>query len=86
MKYLIVTYVRKANGEVDEQLEVANKISKANLRMANIILDFSLQKVVRCVVDREKIDTDWNRIREYFATHYSAITERIERENTLIHG
>lgn len=81
MKFLIVTYVRKANGLVDELIEVSKRVRSKDVSTANIILDFANKKVVKCVVDRQVLDTDWERLYDYFKTNYPSVIERLERES-----
>jgi hypothetical protein len=43
-------------------------------------MDFKLQKVEKCIIDRQKVDTDWDRLHTYYSEHYPAIIQRLESE------
>jgi hypothetical protein len=47
MRYAFYTYYKKPNGQIDEVMEVANRVKKTDLQTANVILDFRDQKVVK---------------------------------------
>ena len=40
MRYLILTYFKKPNGQIDESMTVSNKLRDRDLSMGNVILDF----------------------------------------------
>lgn len=81
MRYLILTYVKKANGQIDEQMEVSRRIRTRDVQMANVILDFKELKVVKCTMGGEQVPKDWDRIVSYYHQHYAATIERLFNEN-----
>lgn len=80
MRYLIITYVRKANGQIDEQCEVAKKVKERDITTANVILDFKEQKVDKCMIEGQVITMDWEKAYEYYKRVYPSIVERLEQE------
>ena len=43
MRYLLVSYVRKPNGQMDEQVTVSKRVRTRDLQTCSVVLDF--QKV-----------------------------------------
>ena len=80
MRYLIITYVRKPNGQIDEQCEVANKVKERDITTANVILDFKDKKVDKCLIEGQVITMEWDKAYEYYKRVYPAIVERLEEE------
>lgn len=81
MRYLLITYYRKANGKIDEVMTVSNKIRPKDHQMTNIILDFKDQVVLKCIMDGEQVPKDWDKIVSYFYQYYQATIERLFTEN-----
>ena len=81
MRYLVLTYVRKPDGKINEQMEVARNVKRRDLQMANVILDFKDLKVVKCSMGGVNVPNDWNRILAYYYQHYQATIERLLKEN-----
>lgn len=81
MRYLILTYVKKANGQIDEQMEVSRRVRTRDIQMANVILDFKELKVLKCSMGGELIPKDWDRIVSYYHQHYASTIERLFNEN-----
>ena len=81
MRYLVLTYVKKPDGKINEQMEVTRNIKRRDLQMGNVILDFKELKVVKCSMDGVNVPPDWNRILEYYYQHYESTIERLLREN-----
>ena len=80
MRYLIVTYLKKPNGQIDEQVEVGMRIKTRDIQMANIIMDFKEQKVEKCLIEGQVVTQEWEKLYEYYKKIYPAIVERLERE------
>lgn len=80
MRYLILTYLRKPNGQIDEQAEVTKKVKERDLQTANVILDFKDNKVIKCMIDGKVITMDWEKAYEYYKRVYPSIIERLEQE------
>lgn len=81
MRYMILTYYKKANGQIDEVVAVSKKIKKSDVQTASIILDFQNRVVVMATMKDAKISKDWDTITEYYYKHYPAVIERLYNEN-----
>ena len=81
MRYLLITYVTKANGQIDESTAVAKNLKPRDWQTANVILDFRLQRVEKCTMNGVVVPKDWDRIVSYYYQHYANIIERLFTEN-----
>jgi hypothetical protein len=81
MRYLILTYYRKASGQIDEVMAVSKKIKRRDLQTANVILDFKEQKVLTASMGNQQVPKDWDRIVSYYYQHYAHTIERLFEEN-----
>ena len=81
MRYLLLTYYRKPNGQIDEVMAVAKNIKNRDLQTANVILDFKEQKVIRCTMDGVVVPKEWDKIVSYYYQYYQATFERLFEEN-----
>jgi hypothetical protein len=81
MRYLILTYYKKATGQIDEAMAVAKNLKTRDLQTANVILDFKEQKVLRARIGNEAVPLDWDRIVSYYYQHYTSTIERLFSEN-----
>jgi len=83
MRYLLVTYVKKANGQIDEQVGASRNLKERDLRTCNVILDFKEQKVERAYINGKQIDTTWDMIQDYYSQVYPALIDDLRRDNGL---
>ena len=81
MRYLLLTYYRKPNGQIDESMTVSNRVRDRDLSQANVILDFRDQSVLKCSMDGKTVPKNWDRIVSYYYQHYAATIERLFEEN-----
>ena len=81
MRYALYTYYKKANGQIDEVMAVANRVKKTDLQTANVILDFKDQVVIKCTIDGISGVKDWETVITYYYPHYTATIERLFEEN-----
>lgn len=81
MRYLILTYYKKATGQIDEVMAVSKNIKTRDLQTANVIIDFKELKVLKCSMGGEQVPKDFNRIVEYYMQHYEATIKRLFNEN-----
>jgi hypothetical protein len=80
MRYLLITYVRKANGQIDEQVEITKNLKVKDHQTCNAILDFKEKQVLKCVVEGKVVSTDWDKLSIYYKQVYPSVIERLERE------
>ena len=81
MRYLIITYYKKASGQIDESTAVARNLKMRDHQTASVILDFKKLQVVKANLNGEQAPKDFNRIVEYYMQHYKNIVERLFAEN-----
>lgn len=81
MRYMTLTYFKRASGKIDEVMAVANRIKSKDLQTASIILDFQDQVVIKCVIDGKSMPKEWETIVSYYYKHYQATMERLFKEN-----
>ena len=81
MKYLLITYIRKPNGQIDESVTVSRKLKKTDLQMCNIIMDYSTKQVVKGVVEGKLIEKDWDHLNEYYRKVYTNLVNQLEADN-----
>ena len=81
MRYLVLTYYRKPNGQIDESMSVAKNLKKRDWQMANLILDFKDQKVVLGSLEGKEVVRDWDTVVSYYYQYYANTIERLFTEN-----
>lgn len=81
MRYLLITYVTRAQGKIDEVIAVANNLKPKDLQTCNVILDFKKMEVVLATMNGNTIPKDFNRIVEYYMQHYESTITRLFAEN-----
>ena len=82
MRYLLIVYVRKPNGQIDEQVSISKRVRTSDIQTCNVILDFAKKKIDKCVVEGKVVDTDWNKIIEYYKKVYPTLIDQLEKNNT----
>ncbi len=82
MKYLLITYVRKPNGQIDEQVAVSKRVRQSDIQTCNVIIDYSRKKVDKCVIEGKVVDTDFVRMNEYYKRIYPSLIDQLEKTNT----
>lgn len=80
IRYLLITFIRKPTGQIDEQIQVSKKIKPADLQTCNIILDFASKKVEKSVIEGKKIETDWEKMHTYYSQIYPSLITQLEKE------
>lgn len=80
MRYLLITYVRKPNGQIDEQVEITRNLRPKDIQICNVILDFKDKKVERCFIEGKVVSQDWDQLRNYYYTVYPDVIDRIEKD------
>ena len=81
MRYLIITYYKKANGQIDESTALARNLKMRDHQTASVILDFKKLAVVKANLNGETVPKDFNKIVEYYMQHYENIIRRLFEEN-----
>lgn len=83
MRYLLIQYLRKPGGQIDEQVTVSKKVKPTDISMCNVIMDYQTKKIDKCVIEGKRLDTDWEKMNEYYKKVYPALIEQLEKNNNL---
>ena len=83
MRYMLLTFLRKPGGQIDEVLKVSKKIKNTDLSTCNIIMDYADKKVEKCVIEGKKLDTSFDQLHEYYKKIYPALVEQLEKEAAI---
>ena len=51
MRYLLVSFLRKKAGQIDEMVSVTKRVRTSDMENTNVILDFADKKVVKCLIE-----------------------------------
>lgn len=81
MRYLILTYYRKPDGRMEEAMTVAKNLKTRDIQTANVILDFKKLDVVKASMGGVNVPRDFNRIVDYYFSHYENVITRLFNEN-----
>jgi len=79
MRYFIVTYLRKPDGKIDEQVEIAKTLKERDISTANIILDFKEKKVQKSVIQGQNVPTVWDTIVAHYRQVYPDYIDQLEK-------
>ena len=81
MRYLIITYYKKANGQTDEAMAVAKNLRARDIQTATVILDFKKLEVTKASMGGINVPKNFDNIVGYYMQHYEQIITRLFREN-----
>lgn len=80
MRYLLITFVRKPGGQIDELVTVSKRVKPADLQTCNVIIDYSAKKVQKCVIEGKVVDTDFEKMDAYYKQVYPNLISQLEKE------
>jgi len=83
VRYLLITFFRKPNGQIDEQVSIGKRVRPADLQTCNVILDYSKKKIDKCVIEGSIVDPDWDRMNEYYKRIYPTLIDQLEKNNSV---
>jgi len=83
MRYLLITFIRKPGGQIDELVSVSKRVKTADLNTCNIILDYAKKKVDKSVVEGKKVEMDFEKLNEYYRKVYPQLINQLEKESTV---
>lgn len=81
MRYLLVSYVKKANGKMDEQVTVSKRLRTKDLQTCAVVLDFQKGEVVVASMNGTTIPKNFPKIRDFYQQHYKRLVEDLEALN-----
>ena len=82
MRYLLIKFFRKPGGQIDEQVTVSKRLKTSDLQMCNVILDFNKKKLEKCIIEGKVVDSDFQRMSEYYRKIYPSLVDQLEKNNT----
>jgi len=83
MRYLLITFMRKPGGQIDEQVAVSKKVKPSDLKTCNVILDYAKKKVDKCVIEGKVLDREWDKMHEYYLRIYPNLISQLEKEASI---
>lgn len=81
MRYLVITYYKKANGQTDEAMAVTKNLKTRDIQTATVILDFKKLEVVKASMGGVNVPKNFDNIVSYYMQHYEQIITRLFNEN-----
>jgi hypothetical protein len=83
MRYFLISYYQKPNGQMDEVVAVSGSLKTRDRQTAAVILDFRTQSVLQCSMNGTTVPKDWDRIVSFYYQHYAATFDRLAKENGI---
>ena len=83
MRYLLVSFLRRRAGQIDEMVSVTKRVRTSDMESNNVILDFAEKKVVKCLIEGKEHDTSFDKMRDYYNRVYPKLVEQLEREASI---
>ena len=83
MRYLLITFMRKPNGQIDEQVAVSKKVKPSDFQTCNVILDYAKKKVDKCVIEGKALDREWDKMHDYYLRIYPNLIAQLEKEASI---
>lgn len=83
MRYLLIQFLRKPGGQIDEQVTVTKKVKSSDLQTCNVILDYAKKKVDKCVIEGKSLEREWDRMHDYYVRIYPNLIAQLEKEATI---
>lgn len=79
MRYLLITYLRQPNGQIDEQVGYSKRIKDSDRQTVNVILDYKKQVVVKCVIESKVVGTSFEKLSEYYREVYPSLVDQLTK-------
>ncbi len=77
MRYLLITYMRKSGGQIDEQVGFSKKVRDKDLETCNVIVDYKDQKVVKCIIEGKRVETTFDLLNDYYKKIYPELITQL---------
>ena len=61
-------------------VKIAKKLKPADIQTCNVILDYGNKKINKCVIEGKKLDTDFDKMNDYYKKIYPQLIEQLEKE------
>ena len=80
MRYLLITFMRKPGGQIDEQVTISKRVKTSDLQTVNVIIDYAKKTVDKCVIEGRIVDTDFDKMNDYYKRIYPNLISQLEKE------
>lgn len=77
---MIITYLKRANGQMDEQMLVSKRLRNRDISSGSVILDFKTRNVVKGSFESLLVPKDFDRVTDYYRRYYKQTIEQLELE------
>ena len=83
MRYFLIQFLRKPNGQIDEQVFMSRKVRPSDLSTCNVIMDFADKSILKCIIEGKKLDTSWDSMYTYYKKVYPGLFAQLEQQVKL---
>lgn len=73
--------MRKANGQIDEQVAVSKRVRTSDIQTCNVIIDYEKKKLDKCVIEGNTVDSDFEKMNTYYKQVYPTLIDQLEKNN-----
>ena len=78
MRYLLITYIKTPDGQVDEATTITKSLNRKELATASVILDFKEKKIIKASFSGSLAEKNWDRIRDFYYEFYPKYIDLLE--------
>jgi hypothetical protein len=79
MRYLLVTYIRKPGGQIDEQVGFSKRLRNSDIQTCSVIMDYAEQKILKCVIEGQTLERDFMNLHIYYEQAYPKMIGELAR-------
>jgi hypothetical protein len=84
MRYLLISFYRKPGGQIDEEARFVKRVRGSDASTSNIIMDYGLRKVEKCVVEGQRLERTFDQLHEYYKKVYPSMVAQLEKEGPAL--
>jgi len=77
----LITFYRKPGGQIDEQVAVSKRVRTSDVQSCNVIIDYKNKKVDKCVIEGKFVETDFQKMNDYYKQVYPTLIDQLEKNN-----
>ena len=78
MRYLLITYIKKPDGQVDEATTLTKSLKRKDLASGSVILDFKEKKIIKASFSGTLAEKNWDKIRDFYYEYYPKYIDLLE--------
>lgn len=79
----MITFYRKAGGQIDEHVSVSKRVRNSDISQSNIIMDFGKRTIDKCVVEGKRLEKTFDDLRNYYYKIYPNLILQLEKEGPI---